>query len=134
MARAIQVDEDFDGLVTSVYELTVGEVRDYHARQTHRTEQIAQALHAEAWDELKTLVQDPVSENLMQGISLEDIEQFTDLTREQLAAAYPGQLRAVEQAVRAVNPDFFAMRARMTESLNQYAATRASTPDSSGTS
>lgn len=137
MGRPVFPDQDFDGLITTVYELTVGEVRDYHATQTQRTEQIAQALHAEDWDRLKGLIEDPVSENLLQGVSLDDLARFTDLDRDTLMGAYPSQLRQIEARIREANPDFFEMRERMAKTLQNYAAGQAgrtNTPDSPATS
>lgn len=82
------------GIEVTVRELTVSQVRDW----------IKSALHDTG---------DAVDWLLMDGISLHDVKRMCDLTDSALDALTPSEVRFVCDAIREVNPDFFALRGRL---------------------
>lgn len=83
------------GIDVLVREITVGQVRDW-----------LRDLDAQG---------DAVDVCLFDDISLPDLYRMTSLTREQADVMAPRQLREVVEAARALNADFFAMRARLAQ-------------------
>ncbi|MOA28740.1 hypothetical protein D3C78_1497050 [compost metagenome] len=82
-------------MVVTVRELTVGEIRAWMKRM------------AEAGDT------DVVGDLLLEEVSLSDLLQMCDASRELLDALTPRQLRELYSACEEVNRDFFALRGRV---------------------
>lgn len=75
-----------------------------------------------------------VDRDLFPELRLDDLERFTDLSAEKIDALRPSDLRQVIEAVKEVNPDFFAMRERMSAGAAALveALMRSSTTSSAG--
>ena len=58
---------------------------------------------------------DLVTDCLFSEVRLHDLELLCGLTREQIDALRPSELRVVVEACKEANPDFFAMLARVAE-------------------
>lgn len=56
---------------------------------------------------------DLVGDTLLEDIRLRDMPVFTNLTEEQIGEMYPSDLKSVQEACKAKNPDFFGMVARV---------------------
>lgn len=86
---------DLDGLIISVREMTVGEVRAW--------QQFAETEHEV----------DALSHMLMDGLRIPDLMWMSDLTQAQVERLRPSDIRKVEAVARELNPDFFTMLARI---------------------
>lgn len=84
---------EIGGQRVEVRELTVGEIR--------------------AWLRDPAPVPEAVDVLLFEGLPLYDLRRFTSLTPEQESALTPARLRELWEAVKAMNPDFFGLRARL---------------------
>ncbi|WP_271103408.1 hypothetical protein [Pseudomonas tohonis] len=86
------------GLGIQCRELTVTEIRDWLKG-------------------MNTQAQSPdlVGETLLPEFSLEDLERMTSATPQQLAGMTPSELRQLGDDCKAVNTDFFDLRARIEE-------------------
>lgn len=94
------------GREVTVKELTVNEIRAWFAREESRAkEQMEKG--ASAFD--------VVEEMLLRDVSLRDFLELTDLTKEEIGNAKPSELRAVMGKCKAVNDDFFVLRAKLLE-------------------
>ena len=60
-----------------------------------------------------------VDRDLFEDMALTDLPRFTDLTPGQMDQMAPSSLKKVIEAVKEVNPDFFAMRGRMRNTATQ---------------
>lgn len=98
----------------SVHELTVGEIRNW-----------LRDLDS-AGDRAGT---DLVGAVLFEEISFDDLKRLSNVTEAQLDAATPGELRALIEAARELNADFFGMRARLA-AIGQAALAAAPAPSS----
>lgn len=58
---------------------------------------------------------DLVADFLFEDVRISDLEQLTNLSRQQLESFPPSELRQVVAACKEANPDFFAMLARVAE-------------------
>lgn len=103
------------GRAVTIYELTVGEIRAWLKS--------LESLGAEEKIDL-------VGEALIEGASLADLAIMTDLDADTLDASTPSELRAVFDACREVNADFFALRGRL-ERIGQAALAIQASPAAS---
>lgn len=103
MSMTLTKTIDLPGLVVTVRELTVGEIRAWMKRT-------AEGGH------------DPVDDTLLQEISLADLYAMTDLQPGQAEGLTPSQLRRVFEGCREVNPDFFGLRDRIESAGRQILA------------
>ncbi|WP_236213703.1 hypothetical protein [Metapseudomonas otitidis] len=83
-------------------ELTVAEIRDW-----------LKSLQAQAD------APDVVGDSLLPDFTLADLERMTDATAEQLGGMTPSELRELGEDCKAVNPDFFDLRERISEAGRQ---------------
>lgn len=58
---------------------------------------------------------DLVGDSLLPQFTLDDLERMTNATPQQLAGMTPSELRELGEDCKAVNPDFFDLRARIEE-------------------
>jgi hypothetical protein len=84
------------GRDVTVKELTVGEIRAWLA-------------------DMGADGDDVVSVALFEDATLADLSRMSDITAEEIAAAAPSELAAVLDMMRAVNKDFFSLRARLSK-------------------
>lgn len=94
------------GRDVKVKELTVKEIRAWFAREQSRAKEQMEKGASEF---------DVVEEMLLPHIALRDFLELTDLTKEEIDNAKPSDLRAVMGKCRAVNEDFFVLRAKLLE-------------------
>lgn len=94
-ARELQIT---DNLYVTVREMTVQQVR---------------SLLQDAGQESERF--DVVDNWLLPDVSMGDLKRMSTLTDEQIADMLPSQLRTVMEACRELNPDFFALVARLTK-------------------
>ncbi|GBL46215.1 hypothetical protein SFMTTN_2028 [Sulfuriferula multivorans] len=86
---------ELDGLIITVHEMTVGEVRAWqHAVETEGEV-------------------DALSHMLMDGLRIPDLYWMSDLTADKAEQLRPSEIRRIEAAARELNPDFFTMLARI---------------------
>ncbi len=95
MSMVLHKQIEIGGLVVTVRELTVGEIRAWMKRM------------AEGGDS------DVVGDMLLEEVGINDLLGMCDVTREQLDALTPTQLRQLYAACEEVNSDFFALRGRV---------------------
>ena len=86
-------------------ELTVEEIRDWLKSM-----------------EARTVEPDLVRDSLLPDFTLDDLERMTNATAEQLGGMTPSELRELGEDCKAVNPDFFDLRARVGEAGRQLLA------------
>ena len=60
---------------------------------------------------------DSVAALLFESVTYDDLEVITDITQTLWKSAYPSEIEVLIEAVKEINPHFFAMRARMSEIL-----------------
>ncbi|WP_146603114.1 hypothetical protein [Pseudomonas sp. 57B-090624] len=93
------------GLGIQCRELTVEEIRDWLKSM-----------------EARTVEPDLVRDSLLPDFTLDDLERMTNATAEQLGGMTPSELRELGEDCKAVNPDFFDLRARVGEAGRQLLA------------
>lgn len=94
------------GRDVKVKELTVKEIRAWFAREEVRVKEQMEKGASEF---------DIVEEMLLRDVGLRDFLELTDLTKEEIDNAKPSELRAVMGKCKAVNDDFFVLRAKLLE-------------------
>jgi hypothetical protein len=94
---------NINGKVTTVKEMTVGDVRhwmmDMIAREKSKDEQSSIDL--------------VIDQGFLQEIGLSDIIRMTDITRCQLDHFAPSELMVVVEKCKELNPDFFGLRKKL---------------------
>ena len=102
VTRTVVIGEGGDApLAVTVRELTVAEIRAWLA-------DVQQAQGADLVDVL-----------LLKDVALQDITRMSSLSMDQINTLTPSQLRAVLDAAREINADFFALRGGIVEIGNQ---------------
>ncbi len=99
----VEREIEVGGRKVVVRELTVGEVRRWLKELADRAE-----AGREDGDGL-----DVVTEALFEDVSLDDVRRMTDLSRKDLDALTPSQIREIVRVCEEVNRHFFDLRARL---------------------
>lgn len=96
------------GRMVTIKELTVGEVREY--------------IKLEESDLVRQRALDPVTDLMLEDLSLRDIVAMTDLKIEDIDTMTTRQLQEVVKSCREWNPGFFLMAKRAKELMERLAS------------
>lgn len=97
-------DLELNGERVTVRELTMGEIRGWLAE-----------------NEQDRRVLDPLGDLLFEDCTFDDLLHFCDVTREQIEAMPPSDVRLLIDTAREVNPDFFSLKDRLLSLAARFA-------------
>jgi hypothetical protein len=100
MAMRVEKTVPFLGRDVKVRELTIAEIREWLAK--------AQVSEGEGTPDVVTML-------LFNDLSLDEMQEFTDITSEEISGATPSQLEEIKEFCKKVNSHFFALRAQLME-------------------
>lgn len=100
MAMRVEKTVPFLGRDVKVRELTIAEIREWLAK--------AQVSEGEGTPDVVTML-------LFNDLSLDEMQEFTDITSEEISGATPSQLEEIKEFCKKVNSHFFALRDQLME-------------------